>query len=95
MALCIIAWPIVYFYIPETKQVPVEEIGAMFGDEVVVHMTADGHGILEEADGLDVDGTRRTRPPTGSMYEKRLNPLGERDTGSEKIPVVHATAVDV
>ena len=25
-----------------------EEIGALFGDEVVVHLTADGHGIVED-----------------------------------------------
>ena len=24
-----------------------EEIGALFGDEVIVHLTADGRGILE------------------------------------------------
>lgn len=24
-----------------------EDIGALFGDEVVVHITADGHGIVE------------------------------------------------
>jgi hypothetical protein len=25
-----------------------EEIGALFGDEVIVHLTADGHGIVED-----------------------------------------------
>ncbi|ETI27393.1 hypothetical protein G647_09583 [Cladophialophora carrionii CBS 160.54] len=48
MGLCIISTIIVYFYIPETKRIPVEEIGALFGDEVVVHLTEDGHGIIEE-----------------------------------------------
>ena len=48
MGLCIISTIIVYFYIPETKRLPVEEIGALFGDEVVVHLTDDGHGIVEE-----------------------------------------------
>jgi hypothetical protein len=39
---------VIYFYIPETRHVPVEELGALFGDAVVVHLTPDGHGILEE-----------------------------------------------
>lgn len=46
--LCIISTIIVYIYIPETKQIPVEEIGALFGDEIVVHLTANGHGIVEQ-----------------------------------------------
>jgi hypothetical protein len=45
--LCIISAIIVYFWIPETKGLPIEEIGALFGDEVVVHLTADGHGVVE------------------------------------------------
>ena len=47
---------IVHFYIPETKQLPVEEIGALFGDEVVVHLTDDGHGIVEENMELKIGG---------------------------------------
>ena len=90
MALCIIAWPIVYFYIPETKKVPVEEIGAMFGDEVVVHMTADGHGILEEDDSM-----RETKPPMGSVHVEGLNTRGQQDSGTEKMAVIHAEAADV
>ena len=46
--LMVIAEVIVYCYIVETKGLPVEEIGALFGDEVVVHLTADGQGIVEE-----------------------------------------------
>jgi hypothetical protein len=51
--LCIISAIIIYFWIPETKGLPVEEIGALFGDEVVVHLTADGHGIVEDKQGED------------------------------------------
>ena len=47
-ALCIIAAVIVYFHVPETKGLPIEEIGALFGDEVVVHLTADGEKIVED-----------------------------------------------
>ena len=38
---------IVYFFVPETANLALEEIGDLFGDEVVVHLTADGHGIVE------------------------------------------------
>jgi len=31
-----------------------EEIGALFGDEVVVHLTSDGHGILEDKMEVEV-----------------------------------------
>lgn len=47
--LSIIAAVIVYFYIPETKGLPVEEIGALFGDKVVVHRTSDGLDIIEHS----------------------------------------------
>jgi hypothetical protein len=53
MVLCIICTIIVYLWIPETKGLPMEEIGALFGDEVVVHLTADGHGIVEDKPGVE------------------------------------------
>ncbi len=49
--LCVISFVITYFYIPETKGLPVEEIGALFGDRVAVHLTADGEGIVEDKQG--------------------------------------------
>lgn len=55
MGLCIISTIVVYFYIPETKQIPIEEIGALFGDEVVVHLTADGNGIVEEGKEVKIE----------------------------------------
>jgi hypothetical protein len=66
MALCIIATIIIYFFIPETKKLPVEELGALFGDEVVVHLTDDGYGIVEEkqresADEIPGDETGGTK----------------------------------
>ncbi len=51
--LCVITCVMVYFYIPETKGLPVEEIGALFGDKVAVHLTADGQGIVEDKAGYD------------------------------------------
>jgi hypothetical protein len=54
MGLCIISALIVYFFIPETARLPMEEIGALFGDEVVIHLTSDGHGILEDKMEVEV-----------------------------------------
>lgn len=54
MALCLVITIIVYFFIPETKQLPMEELGALFGDEVVVHLTQDGHGIVEGEQNISV-----------------------------------------
>ena len=48
MALSAISAVITYLYLPETKGLPIEEIGALFGDEVVVHLTQDGHGLVED-----------------------------------------------
>ena len=56
-ALSVIAFIITYFFIPETKGLPIEEIGALFGDFVVVHLTADGHGIVEHGKAEDDDKT--------------------------------------
>ena len=47
MGLSIISGIIVYFTIPETKGLPMEELAALFGDEVVVHLNADGTGFVE------------------------------------------------
>jgi hypothetical protein len=38
---------LIYFFIPETAQLSLEEIGELFGDKVVVHLTNDGHGLVE------------------------------------------------
>ena len=46
--LCLVSEVVVYLYMPETKCVPLEELGALFDDNVVVHLTDGGHGIVEE-----------------------------------------------
>lgn len=50
MGLCLICFVIVYFFIQETKDLPMEELAALFGDEVVVHITKDGKAITEDKD---------------------------------------------
>lgn len=50
MGLCVICFVIVYFFIQETKDLPMEELAALFGDEVVVHITKDGKAITEDKD---------------------------------------------
>ena len=52
-ALAAVAAVITYFFVPETKGLPMEEIGALFGDEVVVHLTSDGHGIVEDKEAAE------------------------------------------
>ena len=51
--LCVISFIVTYFYIPETKGLPIEEIGALFGDTVAVHLTSDGEGIVEDKPEVD------------------------------------------
>ncbi|KIV93515.1 hypothetical protein PV10_04726 [Exophiala mesophila] len=46
--LSVVSLVLTIFYIPETKLIPMEEIGALFGDHVVTHMTANGQALVEE-----------------------------------------------
>lgn len=55
MGLCLVAWVVVYFLIPETRGRPVEEMGELFGDEVVMQLTSDGHVLVEKTDGIALD----------------------------------------
>jgi hypothetical protein len=54
MGFCIICEVVVWAFIPETRGRPVEEMGALFGEEVVLHMTSDGRGLVEKSDGVDL-----------------------------------------
>lgn len=43
-----------YFYVPETRGKPVEEMGALFGEDVILHMTSDGRGLIEKPNAVVV-----------------------------------------
>ncbi|KAH8693584.1 general substrate transporter [Talaromyces proteolyticus] len=66
MALCFVSTAIIYFFVPETKQIPIEEIGALFGDEVVVHLTEDGRAIKEDLT------TKQGTQVVESHYEEKV-----------------------
>ena len=55
MGLSIVCGIIAYFYVPETRGLPIEEMGALFGDEVALHMTSDGRGIVEKPEEVEVE----------------------------------------
>lgn len=60
MGLSIACGIIAYFYVPETKGLPIEEMGALFGDKVALHMTPDGRGIVEkpEVEQVEIHGDK-------------------------------------
>ena len=55
MGCCLICEVVVYFYIPETRGKPVEEMGALFREEVMLHMTSDGRGLVEKPGCVTVE----------------------------------------
>jgi hypothetical protein len=62
MGLCLGCTVLVYLYVPETMRLPMEEVAALFGDTVVVHLTADGRHVLEEVEG------KTTKNETREVY---------------------------
>lgn len=48
----IVSSVVIYFFLPETKGKTLEEMGDLFGDEVVVHMADDGRGFVETGGDL-------------------------------------------
>jgi uncharacterized transporter YbjL len=53
----IVSTILIYFFIPETTKISLEEIGELFGDKVVLHMANDGHIVeLENKSDLGNDG---------------------------------------
>lgn len=52
-ALSTVSLVVVYFYIPETKQIPIEEIGKLFGDRVATDNGVVLADIKEEGQHLE------------------------------------------
>lgn len=88
MGLCIICFVIVYFFIQETKDLPMEELAALFGDEVVVHITKDGKAITEDK---DLDKVKELQVEQVDTENPMTAPLkGVHETGSRHIETVGA-----
>ena len=46
IACNIVSTVIVYFFVPETKNRTLEEMGELFGDEVMTHLATDDQGLI-------------------------------------------------
>ena len=69
----VVSLALLYKYLPETTGLSLEEMGELFGDTVVTHLTADGTGLLEldvqTKAGIDVtqiENTDRTQDTVSS-----------------------------
>lgn len=56
MGFCLVSELVVYFYVPETRSKPIEEMGMLFGEnsEIMLHMTSDGRDIVEKSGSVRV-----------------------------------------
>lgn len=72
MALCLVSGTVVYFFIPETKGLPMEELAALFGDQVMVRLSADGQGVIKEVEGevVHVEMMDRVPAESGAVEER-------------------------
>jgi len=43
----VVCFVLLYLYLPETTGLSLEEMGTLFGDEVVTHFAHDGSGLVE------------------------------------------------
>jgi hypothetical protein len=81
----VVSFTLLYKYLPETTGLSLEEMGELFGDEVVTHLTADGTGLLEvdvkSKMGIDVtqiennartSGTVSSTPTDTNIPEKHV-----------------------
>jgi hypothetical protein len=76
MGLCIISFVIVYFFIQETKGLPMEELAALFGDKVVVHISKDGKAISEDP---ELDKVRSLQLEQVQVQESTIAKPADRD----------------
>lgn len=49
-----------------------EELGALFGDEVVVHLTQDGHGIVEGEQNISVPSEDKLKAESKKSSVKQV-----------------------
>lgn len=79
---------IIYFFIKETSNLTLEDIGELFGDKVVVHLTNDGTDIVE-----DVSSSGSIDEPRSD--EKKFNGVASTDvderTGGEQLSAPSST----
>lgn len=56
MGFCLVSEVVVYFYVPETRGRPIEEMGMLFGEnsEIMLHMTSDGKDLVEKTGSVRV-----------------------------------------
>jgi len=55
LACDIVSTVVVYLYVPETANKTLEEMGDLFGDEVIVHITGDGEHFEETNVSVELD----------------------------------------
>ena len=71
----IVSTILIYFFIKETSNLTLEDIGELFGDKVVVHLTENGTGIVEEISSL--------KSVDGASDEKKLEGIASTDVDTE------------
>jgi hypothetical protein len=76
----IVSTIVIYFFVQETSNLTLEEIGELFGDKVVVHLTKDGTGIVEETGGV-----QEYNEDDKSAGNASVEAVADKD-GSEKVP---------
>jgi hypothetical protein len=81
----IVSTILVYFFLPETKGKTLEEMGELFGDEVVVHMGSDGQ-IIEETLGKNDE--------SGNASAERIEVAGKDEPSTVETPVAAGVPVD-
>lgn len=65
-ACCIVTTILIYFYVPDTTGLALEELGELFGDEVAVHLHAktanqDDAQMPQQGDETTVDGSEEPK----------------------------------
>ncbi|EON63147.1 hypothetical protein W97_02374 [Coniosporium apollinis CBS 100218] len=94
MGLSIISGILVYFIIPETKGLPMEELAALFGDEVMVHLTADDTGFVESGPKIQAIGAQVIEFEEKIAYEDEEGRGSLEDSGKISGTQYHVETVN-